>query len=365
MRFEVRNGDSPVYGNSNTQRSEVSSKNHLAFGQTYTLSYKFMIEPGTKSTSDWVIIGQAHATEDAGEGGASPPFAIELANGEKMRIVARSSNADVTSSSNIKYMNLYQDSTDLVRGQWYDMKITVKFDPAGNGMLDVWRDGKQIVDYTGAIGYKDQTGPYWKEGIYREHAPETLAVKYTALDVVTGTGSTSTTPPPTSTTPPLTSTPEASTPTSTPTTTNTINGTNSYDDLKGTLSNDKIDGLAHNDILRGMLGNDVLTGGTGKDWFNFDTKLGSSNIDTITDFNVADDSIRFNDAVFTKLSVGTLSSRNFRIGEKAMDSDDYVIYNNKTGALSYDADGSGAGAAIQFAKVNANLMMTAADFIIY
>jgi Ca2+-binding RTX toxin-like protein len=59
-----------------------------------------------------------------------------------------------------------------------------------------------------------------------------------------------------------------------------------------------------------------------------------------------------------------LAASNFVIGEKALDSTDRIIYNNKTGALSYDADGSGRGAAIQFAKVDTYLKMTAADFVV-
>ncbi len=144
----------------------------------------------------------------------------------------------------------------------------------------------------------------------------------------------------------------------------TVNGTLGNDKLSGTSSNDKIDGTSGNDTLWGKGGGDILTGGTGKDAFTFDTKLGAGNVDTITDFSVVDDTVHLNHTVFTKLTSGTLSSSNFVVGDKALDSKDYIIYNNKTGALSYDADGSGSGAAIQFAKVDASLKMTAADFVV-
>jgi Ca2+-binding RTX toxin-like protein len=135
--------------------------------------------------------------------------------------------------------------------------------------------------------------------------------------------------------------------------------------IKGAAAGDTIDGGTGNDQIYGELGNDVLTGGAGQDTFFFNTALGSSNVDRITDFNVADDTIRLENAIMTKLSSsGTLASSLFRIGTKAVDANDYVVYNSQTGALSYDADGSGAGAAVQIATLAPNLKLTAADLYI-
>jgi Ca2+-binding RTX toxin-like protein len=136
--------------------------------------------------------------------------------------------------------------------------------------------------------------------------------------------------------------------------------------LAGTTGNDLIDGRGGNDTLWGKAGNDVLTGGSGRDTFVFDTKLNAkTNVDRIVDFNVADDTIRLENAVFTKLTkTGALSSSNFVTGSAAKDSNDYIVYNKSTGALSYDADGSGSGAAVRFAVIANKVALTAADFIV-
>jgi len=194
MRFEVRLGDYGLYGAPGTERSEIAATSHtLKFGSTYTIKYKFMVEPGLKNTADWLVMGQLHQTEDPGEGGAPPPFSIELA-GEKMRIVGRYTQEAITKSP--VQMSLYTDSFDIKRGHWYDMKIVVKFDPNGNGSLDVWRDAIKLVDYNGPLGYPDKIGPYWKYGIYRESSPETIAIDYFNFSLVKNSSGTAPTPPP-------------------------------------------------------------------------------------------------------------------------------------------------------------------------
>jgi Ca2+-binding RTX toxin-like protein len=52
------------------------------------------------------------------------------------------------------------------------------------------------------------------------------------------------------------------------------------------------------------------------------------------------------------------------VGSKAGDASDRVIYDKSTGALWYDADGSGGAAQMQIAKLAKGLAITAADFFV-
>ena len=117
--------------------------------------------------------------------------------------------------------------------------------------------------------------------------------------------------------------------------------------------------------IGGGLGNDKLTGGAGRDNFIFSTAL-SGNIDKITDYNVAQDTVRLENAVFTGLAEGALSASAFAASASgnAADASDRIIYETDTGKLFFDADGNGRAAKIQFATVDANLALTAADFVL-
>jgi serralysin len=148
---------------------------------------------------------------------------------------------------------------------------------------------------------------------------------------------------------------------------NEIVGNAGDNTLDGSSGNDTIDGSGGIDILNGGTGNDTLTGGTGGDFFVFNSALNAStNVDTITDFNVAGDTIWIDNAVFLGLADGALAAGAFTANAdgNAGDSSDRIIYETDTGNLYFDADGTGAGAKVLFAKLDAGLALTNSDFVV-
>lgn len=124
-------------------------------------------------------------------------------------------------------------------------------------------------------------------------------------------------------------------------------------------------GNSGDNIIDGRGGRDVITGGAGRDQFHFTTPLGTGNVDKILDFTVADDSIGLSRAIFTAAGpVGVLGADAFTIGTTATDASDRIIYDSRTGVLLYDADGSGSGAAQQFALIGAGLALTHEHFLV-
>ena len=105
-----------------------------------------------------------------------------------------------------------------------------------------------------------------------------------------------------------------------------------------------------------------------EDAFVFDKKPNTrTNKDAIKDFKVVDDTVRLDNAAFTKVGAnGTLKSSAFWTNNtgKAHDKDDRIIYDKDSGVLYYDADGSGKGAAVAFATITKKLGMTNKDFYI-
>lgn len=148
----------------------------------------------------------------------------------------------------------------------------------------------------------------------------------------------------------------------------TINAKGGNDLVDGGEGDDTINGDDGNDTLNGGPGNDSLTGGRGADRFVFNTKIKpkGSNVDTISDFSVAEDTILLDNAIFKKLKQeGPLKAKYFEVGKKAKSGKDAIIYNDKTGNLIYDKNGSKKGGAIVFAKLEGSPDdVSAADFLV-
>ncbi|RAK58144.1 heparin lyase I family protein [Phenylobacterium deserti] len=408
FRFEVHSGDQWRPRDGAKERSEVSAQDTLEFDKTYTMTYDFMVEPGQKITSDWLNVGQFHGSPDSGDyGSLGPVFATQL-DGERMRFITRTDEDRITTSRPDDNV-LYTDSSDIIRGHWYQMKVEIRFDPDGAGLIKVWRDGDLLVNYKGGVGYNDAVGPYWKMGIYREASAETLAVNYRNFDIAEG-GATSQPPPVTSPRPtqpddtvtdpkpPISDSLDLRALDNKPTLltgadgadrlvgaggADTLNGGAGNDNLVGGAGADKLDGGSGadalsagggNDYLRGgegadlLKGNDgddtllggfgadTLTGGSGRDVFRFETRDGS--VDTITDFSKSDQ------IELALKSLGVSGSVQFMNGMGSAAAGKATLhYTASDGALYLDLDGGSAGNAVQIATLSNHASLSAGSFI--
>jgi pimeloyl-ACP methyl ester carboxylesterase len=137
------------------------------------------------------------------------------------------------------------------------------------------------------------------------------------------------------------------------------------DILYGGTGNDSIDGGSGRDILVGSFGDDTLAGGTGADLllrWRVDT-----GIDTLTDFQVGVDTLCFSASGFGSelISGSVLPDTLFSIGTGATDTNTRFIYDNTTGNLFFDVDGTGTNEQVQIANLSPGLALTNANIYIF
>ena len=148
-----------------------------------------------------------------------------------------------------------------------------------------------------------------------------------------------------------------------------LTGDSTANILSGGSGIDTLNGGAGDDTLNGGLGNDALTGGDGKDVFVFNTAT-ANNVDKILDFVTGTDKIQLSKSVFAAIdaTVGLTKDTFYAAAgvTAGHDADDRVVYNTTTGALYYDADGSGSVAAVQIAILGTSTHPTTAytDFAV-
>lgn len=114
------------------------------------------------------------------------------------------------------------------------------------------------------------------------------------------------------------------------------NGLNN--DLRGGKGDDIIYGYGGNDHIDGGAGKDTLYGGSGDDKFVLSSLL-EVDADVIKDFTIGEDMLVLSRSVFSSLN------------EDMSNFNDHMKLDSSTGQLSYDADGTGGGAAVLIATL--------------
>lgn len=157
-----------------------------------------------------------------------------------------------------------------------------------------------------------------------------------------------------------------------------LEGNQGDDFLDGGDGGDRLLGDAGDDRLIGGRGNDTLSGGEGGDRFEFGGaspfSTATFGVDTITDFNwFGGDQIVLSKSVFAALTSSTgdgfSKANEFAIvgsDRAAGRSRAFIVYNQSTGALFYNQNGSatGLGSGGKFASFTAAPSVEGVDFVI-
>ena len=93
---------------------------------------------------------------------------------------------------------------------------------------------------------------------------------------------------------------------------------------------------------------------------------GNPNVDLILDFTTGEDKIELSSGAFAGLAAGPLPLAAFVLGTAAADASDRIIYDQASGRLWFDPDGSGAQAAMHFATLGetSHPAIAATDFAV-
>lgn len=181
FRFEVRQGERASFDDSTRDRCEFIGSGPGFSSPTGEMwfSYAMRLEPGAANGAQWMVLGQIHASDSLS--GANPWFACEL-TGDTWKITSKASTTPAGSFNSGSQTVHFQQV--LVRGRWYRIVLRVKAGGGGDGILQAWLDGVQVVNKNPtAIGYTADTGPYYKHGIYRAAHSGTFAVSYANMEI--------------------------------------------------------------------------------------------------------------------------------------------------------------------------------------
>lgn len=173
FRFELRQGDQGDKEDnpSRLHRCEVVSISVPPRNSSVWQAYSVMLEAGNPfTTNGQCYINQWHGYDEDVGYGRSPPLCFDYGNNQ-FRIISRS-DASIDPGTLSGNDVVQYTGASPTRGVYTNFVINAKFESAG--FLKVWMNGTQIVNYTGPIGYyNDTNGTYVQFGVYARQAPDT------------------------------------------------------------------------------------------------------------------------------------------------------------------------------------------------
>jgi Ca2+-binding RTX toxin-like protein len=144
---------------------------------------------------------------------------------------------------------------------------------------------------------------------------------------------------------------------------NVLDGRDGDDLLDGAAGADRLMGGGGADTVMGGVGADKLYGGTGADIFVFGNAREGA--DRIYDYVAADDSIALSAGGFgggLVAGMDTAAAHLLALGTAATEAHGQVIYDQPTGRLWWDVDGTGAAAKVGLAVLSGPPALNDADF---
>jgi hypothetical protein len=142
-----------------SERTELDGwRGHIASHAPLWSAWSMFYEPGAWSTADWCILRQIYARYTA----TGRPWSVLLLKPEGELLWVGGAADDPQGSWPLRHRQ------PIPQGEWLNFVETYKFDPeGGNGYWRSWLNGKQVLDFRGAVGRAGVTTRYAKFGIYR------------------------------------------------------------------------------------------------------------------------------------------------------------------------------------------------------
>jgi hypothetical protein len=187
-RMEDRPGMS-FFGDNATvvNRAEWVSLTADAYDTPIWMMMDVMVEPGTRMDSTFNAFFQAKNTADASDTIGPAPLTFNVfdtaGGAARFEIGTRTIPAKgvgdplLTLTADDPGQTIRSTTPAFVPGIWYRVVSKTVWNYTAGGSHEVWIDGTKVVNYSGATGYNDASGPHCQFGLYRGNTPARAAVQ--------------------------------------------------------------------------------------------------------------------------------------------------------------------------------------------
>lgn len=150
-------------------RTEVSGP-RAEIGKEYWYGFSIFLPDDYVPDRIWEIVAQWHGVPDfdVGETWRNPVMALFTTNGRWSWVTRWDAKRNTFSTGKRQYGGTHTyDLGTYARDVWTDWVVRVKWSYGPDGILQVWKDGRKVVDRNGPNAFNDAKGPFFKMGLYK------------------------------------------------------------------------------------------------------------------------------------------------------------------------------------------------------
>lgn len=172
LAITVRPGHDPLLDGSDRAELAEAEAVWLPFGQEVWYGFSMLVDGPIPADGNRLVIGQWHPLTPGSPFVAQRfrdgVFHITVQDGAcRVRIAWQPGGERANRRGCRVTVERFADLPPADSG-WIDMVYRIRADPGGNGLVEVWANGRRIVRATGAIGYRDVDDQFFKFGLYRD-----------------------------------------------------------------------------------------------------------------------------------------------------------------------------------------------------
>ncbi len=178
IKFEVQPGDrwakdKVMSPNDPKERAEISTVQQEPVGSTRSTSFEMYLPKDFPIEDKRLVLAQFWQVEKK-----SPPVSVRYEGG---RLIVAVRFPDPNKPGEYQEKKYYPDGFKL--GQWNDFRFKVHWSDKSDGTVEMWLNGKKVVDYKGPDCYPGPDGPIFKFGIYRAKSDFTSKAYFKDVDI--------------------------------------------------------------------------------------------------------------------------------------------------------------------------------------
>jgi hypothetical protein len=172
LRMEVREGDVAGVGGDGeaTERTEVQlapPERWAHFGETHEYAFSMYVPPDFPIADIRLVTSQWKQTCNDCSKSRSPIVAQRYRDGQ-FRVTIETPQGRQT---------IYRHPQPI-QGRWLDLRYQIRFH-LSDGIVTVWMDGVQLVDYRGPLGFPDDPPDvYFRLGLYRNRMAQPMVIYF-------------------------------------------------------------------------------------------------------------------------------------------------------------------------------------------